>query len=114
VIKFQIQDGSRERYDPITLPFESNAFDMVLSSNFLFYYSDRLDYSFHLESILEFLRALKEVRIFPIQQSNIMLPEYSDILLSDMEKRSQNLSFNVERVQHELLIGVDKMLILSH
>lgn len=53
-------DGKRQkRYIKAklpSLPFENNAFDIVLSSNFLFYYSDRLDYSFHLGSILEFLR----------------------------------------------------------
>jgi hypothetical protein len=59
----QMQDGNRERYDPITLPFESNAFDMVLSSNFLFYYSDRLNYSFHLNDFGVFTRVKRSKNI---------------------------------------------------
>ncbi len=35
------------------LPFDDKSFDLVLSSNFLFYYHNMLDYSFHLESILD-------------------------------------------------------------
>ncbi|MBA3977468.1 MAG: hypothetical protein H0X50_04640 [Nitrosopumilus sp.] len=96
------------------MPFENNTFDIVLSANLLFYYSNRFDYSFHLESILEFLRIAREVRIFPIQQSNTKLPEYFDRLLSDIEKRYQKVKFNVEKVQHEFLLGVDKMLFLRH
>lgn len=49
------------------LPFNDEEFDMVLSSFYLFSYSDRLDYSFHLTSLLELFRvARREVRIYPV------------------------------------------------
>lgn len=49
------------------LPFQDHAFDMTLSSHFLFMYADRLSYDFHLKTILELLRVTKdELRIFPL------------------------------------------------
>ena len=38
------------------LPFNDKSFDLVLSSNFLFYYHNMFDYAFHHDSILEMLR----------------------------------------------------------
>lgn len=50
-----------------TLRFLDNQFDIVLSGHFLFLYADRLDFNFHLTSILELIRiAYKEVRIYPL------------------------------------------------
>jgi hypothetical protein len=61
---------SSERYIPVTLPslpFENAEFDLLLSAHFLFMYADRLDYSFHIETLNELLRVTKEeVRIFPL------------------------------------------------
>jgi len=49
------------------LPFEDRSFDLVLSSHFLFTYADRLDYAFHLASLLELARvAGHEARVFPL------------------------------------------------
>jgi ubiquinone/menaquinone biosynthesis C-methylase UbiE len=49
------------------LSFKNDSFDLVLSSHFLFLYSDYFDLEFHIDSILEMCRvAKKEVRIFPI------------------------------------------------
>ena len=59
-----------DTYVPGTLPelrFLDNQFDIVLSGHFLFLYADRLDFNFHLTSILELVRvAKKEVRIYPL------------------------------------------------
>ncbi len=61
---------SSERYVPTTLPslpFKNEEFDILLSAHFLFMYSDRLDYQFHIETLDELLRVTKEeVRIFPL------------------------------------------------
>ncbi|MFJ7734905.1 SAM-dependent methyltransferase [Lysinibacillus sp. NPDC097287] len=61
---------SNGRYVPVTLPsllFEDGEFDLILSAHFLFSYADRLDYSFHVETIKELLRVSKEeIRIFPL------------------------------------------------
>ncbi|MFC4403888.1 SAM-dependent methyltransferase [Gracilibacillus xinjiangensis] len=59
-----------KRYIPVDLPilpFDDQQFDLLLSAHFLFIYSDRLDYNFHLATINELLRVTKEeVRIFPL------------------------------------------------
>lgn len=60
---------SPERYIPVlpVLPFQEKTFDLLLSAHFLFMYSDRLDYSFHIDSLNEMLRVTKEeIRIFPL------------------------------------------------
>ncbi|MDC3418105.1 SAM-dependent methyltransferase [Aquibacillus salsiterrae] len=61
---------SNDRYVPVTLPslpFEDEAFDVLLSAHFLFMYADRLDYEFHIKTINELLRVTKEeIRIFPL------------------------------------------------
>src|SRR5439155_10852234 len=59
------------------LPFDDDSFDLSLSGNFLFLYSDYseggmlidspFDYQFHLNAINEFMRVSKEVRIYPIK-----------------------------------------------
>jgi len=57
------------RYTFQTLPslsFETEAFDLALSSHFLFLYSEHLDECFHKDAIEEMLRVANEVRIFPI------------------------------------------------
>lgn len=63
------------------LPFENGQFDLVLSGNLLFLYSDEeaggalkkspLDYRFHLQSLLEMCRVAREVRIYPLQASPV-------------------------------------------
>ena len=50
------------------LPFERDAFSLVLSSHFLFLYGDRFDYEFHCEALRELARvAADEVRAYPLQ-----------------------------------------------
>ena len=45
--------------------FNNEQFHLVLSAHFLFMYSDRLDYDFHVQTIRELPRvASEEVRIF--------------------------------------------------
>jgi ubiquinone/menaquinone biosynthesis C-methylase UbiE len=72
------------------LPFETENFDLVLSSYLLFTYSkiiDKFDYQFHLDSILELFRVSKrEVRIYPVQRSKNELNEYIENLLIDLGK----------------------------
>jgi len=64
-------EGKKEgRYIYEELPelsFEQNSFDLVLSSHFLFLYSDNFDLEFHKKSILQMCEISNaEVRIFPI------------------------------------------------
>lgn len=50
------------------LPFEDEAFSLVLSGHFLFLYGDRLDIEFHKACLRELVRvSCGEVRIYPLQ-----------------------------------------------
>ena len=70
------------------LPFNDKEFDMVLSSFYLFSYSDRLDYSFHLTSLLELFRvARREVRIYPVVGPDARPYPHLDRLISDLESK---------------------------
>ena len=73
------------------LPFDTESFDLVLSSYLLFTYSkiiNEFDYQFHLDSILELFRVSKrEVRIYPVQGSKNELNEYVENLLIDLDKK---------------------------
>jgi SAM-dependent methyltransferase len=48
------------------LPFVDNAYDLALSSHFLFLYGDELDCNFHVAAVRELARVAREVRIFPL------------------------------------------------
>jgi hypothetical protein len=49
-----------------SLPFAQDAFDLAVSSHFLFLYSDHHDTAFHVASVLDLCRVSREVRIFPL------------------------------------------------
>ena len=97
------------------LPFDDKSFDLVLSSNFLFYYHNMFDYAFHHDSILEMLRVTsKEVRIFPIQKPDAKIPEYFETLMESINSHMQEkISFRIEKVKYEFRSGVNKMLVLN-
>jgi len=97
------------------LPFNDKSFDLVLSSNFLFYYHNMFDYSFHHDSILEMLRVTsKEVRIFPVQKPDAKIPEYFERLMESINRNmNKKISFRIEKVKYDFRSGVNKMLILS-
>ena len=64
------EDGKREgRYRTAALPylpFRDGAYDIALSSHFLFLYSDHFDTEQHVANIAEMLRVATEARIFPL------------------------------------------------
>ncbi len=97
------------------LPFNDKSFDLVLSSNFLFYYHNMFDYAFHHDSILEMLRVTsKEVRIFPIQKPDAKIPEYFEALMESIIKHmNKKISFRIEKVKYDFRNGVNKMLVLD-
>ena len=74
------------------LPFDTESFDLVLSSYLLFTYSKiikEFDYQSHLDSILELFRvSRREVRIYPVQGIKNELNEYVENLLIDLKKES--------------------------
>jgi len=61
------RDGRYIHEELPELPFDDSSFDLVLSSHFLFLYSEHFDLQFHIDSILQMCKIAKnEVRIFPI------------------------------------------------
>lgn len=113
------QAGSIEkRYVYAKLPklsFKDKTFDLVLSGNLLFYYHDVLDYEFHLQSILEFIRvSTKEVRIFPVVTPNGKLPVFFEKLMSDLKRlTSTSLNYEIKDVKYHFRKGVNKMILLN-
>ena len=66
------EDGRRSgRYVDAALPalpFADAAFELALSSHFLFLYSAQFDLDFHRAALREMLRVAAEVRVFPLLQ----------------------------------------------
>jgi hypothetical protein len=90
------------------LPFEDNEFDLTLTAHFLFMYSDRLNYSFHFETLKELLRVTKsELRIFPIV--DLAGERYYNLqkLLSQFGDR---ISYEEEKVSYEFQKNAHTML----
>lgn len=79
------------RYVPATLPslpFENKQFDMTLSAHFLFMYSDRLDYDFHVRTIQELIRVTRqEIRIFPLTNLSSERSDQLDEIVSFLHKQ---------------------------
>ncbi|UOQ50555.1 class I SAM-dependent methyltransferase [Gracilibacillus caseinilyticus] len=84
-------ERSKERYIPVTLPslpFRDEQFDIILSAHFLFLYADRLDLSFHLDTVDELLRVTKEeLRIFPLVDLNGARYQYLDEVIHYLIKK---------------------------
>jgi hypothetical protein len=91
------------------LPFENRSFDLVLSGHFLFTYSDRLDYAFHRDSILELFRvSAKEVRIYPLQEPDAQPYQHMNQLLADLRQRG--IVAEIRPVPFEFQRGSNQML----
>lgn len=68
---FRREDAGSRYYSASlpNLPFESNTFEMVVCSHFLFLYADSFDEAFHAAAIAELIRVLKpggELLIYPL------------------------------------------------
>lgn len=95
-----------------TLPFEPNAFDLVLSGHFLFLYDDRLSLSFHLEAVRELARvAGYEVRVFPLVALDRERSEYVDDVVIGL--REDGLTVDLVEVTFEFQPGATEMLVVS-
>lgn len=99
------------------LPFGDRSFDLVLSSNFLFLYSDlvndqlkEFDCNFHLQAVLELFRVSKqEVRIFPINRYG-KISKYVDNLLIYLQKKE--IKYQIKNVEYEIFKASNLMLCL--
>ncbi|KAI7253374.1 hypothetical protein KC345_g11383, partial [Hortaea werneckii] len=104
------QNGSR--YIPVELPrlpFADACFDLTLSAHFLFMYSDRLDYDFHLQTLMELMRVTTdEIRIFPLVDLSCKRYEQLDRLI--LEISSQGWNAEELQVPYEFQKGANSML----
>lgn len=102
------------------LPFDDIAFDMVLSANLLFMYSEvsvggmmpssPLDYRFHLNSIKELMRVTRQdVRIYPLQAPGHRRPHrWLEPLIAELA--TEGLHAETVPVTQRDIIGAEKML----
>ncbi|WP_339270511.1 SAM-dependent methyltransferase [Paenibacillus sp. FSL R5-0744] len=100
------------RYVPVilpNLPFNDEDFDLTLSAHFLFMYSDRLDYDFHLRTVNELMRVTRgELRIFPLVDLSCKRYEHLDRLIDEMVQ--QGFAVEEMEVPYEFQKGANQML----
>ncbi len=92
------------------LDFEDNKFDIALCSHFLFLYSDNLNLEFHIEAIKEMLRIAKEVRIFPIIDTNLNISKH---YYKVVEYFGKNYKIKEMSVNYEFQKGGNKMIVIG-
>ena len=104
-----------QRYINGSLPklsFDNDSFDLVLSSHFLFLYSQHFDLQFHSDAILEMCRvSKKEVRIFPlVDLSNKRSRHLEDIIkLLDVK----GFSSEIVKSHYEFQKNANEMLVID-
>ena len=102
------QEGRYVAAELPSLPFTNSQFDLVLSSHFLFLYSDHLSLDFHTDAITELCRVGKEVRIFPLLDMSGALSVHVDPVIEALRKASKLVS--IETVPYEFQRGGAKIL----
>jgi len=92
-----------------SLDFEDSSFDLTLCAHLLFFYSEQLDYEFHLASVKEILRTANEVRIFPLLDvKSINRTVHLDPIIRELE--SEGLSVELRKVDYDMQRGENIML----
>jgi len=90
------------------LPFADGAFDICLSSHFLFLYTDNLTLDFHCRAIDAMLRVAGEARIFPLLDINSRRSPYVDAVLRRYRDSGRDVA--EVPVDYEFQIGGNAML----
>lgn len=91
------------------LSFENDSFDLVLSSHFLFLYSEHFDLQFHIDSILEMCRvSKKEVKIFPLLDLKNKKSEYLEAILNIL--KDKGFETKIIKTDYEFQKGANEML----
>jgi hypothetical protein len=90
------------------LPFKDKEFELVVSSHFLFLYTDNLSLEFHIQSIKEMLRVANEVRIFPVIDVNALESKYLKHIMKIFS--NQNFQVDLLKVGYEFQKGGNQML----
>jgi SAM-dependent methyltransferase len=92
-----------------SLPFAADAFDLALSSHFLFLYSRQLSATFHVAAIEEMLRVATQARIFPLLDLNgdpspHLGPVMAELRQRGHEPRIVAVSYEFQRGGNQLLV----------
>jgi len=95
-----------------SLPFfESQRFDLALSSHFLFLYSVHLSAEFHLHALQEMLRVARQVRVFPLLTlDGTPSPHVAYVIESLL---SCGFDTEIRRVPYEFQRGGNEMLLVT-
>ncbi|TFD94342.1 SAM-dependent methyltransferase [Jeotgalibacillus sp. R-1-5s-1] len=101
-----------DRYIPVelpVLPFDDQAFDILVSAHFLFTYADRLDFQFHLDTLNELLRVTKEeIRLFPLIDLEGKRYEHLDRLIDYLQNKGYQVT--EMKVPYEFQKGANAIL----
>ena len=105
-------EGKEEgRYIAEELPklsFKDDQFDLALSSHFLFLYSEHLNKTFHMKSLLEMLRVAKEVRVFPLVDLKGDRSVHIEAVIKELTELGYHA--NIIKTGYEFQKGGDEML----
>lgn len=94
-----------------SLPFEGGAFDIALSSHFLFLYSAHLSREFHLQALQEMLRVAREVRVFPVLTLDGRPSPHLNFVAEHLTHHCFCVDF--QRVPYEFQRGGNEMLLIK-
>lgn len=91
------------------LSFKDDSFDLVLSSHFLFLYSEHFDLQFHIDSILEMCRvSKKEVKIFPLLDLKNQKSQYLEQILELLKEKG--FETKIIKTNYEFQKGANELL----
>jgi hypothetical protein len=90
------------------LKYPDQAYELGLSSHFLFLYSEQLDEKFHFDSICEMLRVCQEVRIFPLLTLMLERSPHLDSIIDQLKEKGYICE--IQKVSYELQRGGNEML----
>lgn len=95
------------------LPFADAAYDLVLTSHFLFTYADRLDFAFHRATVRELYRVCRgQLRVFPLlDQAGRSVRPLVEALLADLA--ADTIPAEVRTVGYEFQRGGDQLLVVG-
>jgi len=103
------KDGRYIHNELPKLEFKDNSFDLLLSSHFLFLYSEHFDLQFHIDSILEMCRVSnKEVRIFPLLDLKNQKSKHLEPILSILKENGYKTE--ITKSNYEFQKGANEML----
>jgi hypothetical protein len=105
------KNGRYEKAGLPCLPYPDNSFSIVLSSHFLFLYSDRFDLDFHTACLKELIRVCSgEVRIYPLTGLDSELCPYMDGVQSFL--REASIKSKITEVPFEFQRGSNRMMVI--